>query len=477
MPSPGGLVAAAAILSHSSSPFVSAAAPAAGILSHSSSPPPSTPPIRSPHYDFSHVDAVLLQAVQAGVFPGAAAAVRDSTGDLVYAAAVGNLTYGAPPPPLSGGANPPVDWAQTLFDMASCSKIIGPTTTSAYLWQEGLLPLPLALDTPVASPSLLGPAYANNGKEAITLRNLLLHDAGYPPDPSPGYWQPAFGCPNSNTPHPALDFSCADLVFAGLLNQTAVAAPGAAYVYSDLSMITLLYALGTLIRTQGWVTGPDFRPGCADDLVGRPGLTRACAFEAYWRLHILPRMGMPSTTYLPPPSLYGTAAPAWNDTDYRHEVLQGVVSDENSYASGGIQGHAGIFSTGFDASTFTAVWAFGYAPPSPSPGAVPLLNASTVRAWTTAANATFSPRALGWTTQAATDTYQGCGGLSAETYYHTGYTGTLLCVDPTRNVTTVLLANRVYPNSTGETAGIQAARQAFNTAVLAALEGGGKGGA
>jgi CubicO group peptidase (beta-lactamase class C family) len=100
--------------------------------------------------------------------------------------------------------------------------------------------------------------------------------------------------------------------------------------------------------------------------------------------------------------------------------------------------------------------------------AVALLNATTVDLFTTVANASFSPRALGWLTQTPLDTYQGCGGLAPTTFYHTGYTGTLICGDPTRNVTTVLLTNRVWPDR-GNVPEIQAARQAFNDAVLEVL--------
>ena len=64
--------------------------------------------------------------------------------------------------------------------------------------------------------------------------------------------------------------------------------------------------------------------------------------------------------------------------------------------------------------------------------------------------------------------YMGCGNLSASTFYHTGYTGTLMCVDPERNISTVLLTTRVYPDEQN-VGGIQQLRQAFNNAVLAAL--------
>lgn len=144
-------------------------------------------------------------------------------------------------------------------------------------------------------------------------------------------------------------------------------------------------------------------------------------------------------------------------------VSQGAVADSNAYAHGGVAGHAGIFSTVGDILNFTAVWQ-----PVQSAG-MRLLNATTIAFWTRAPNPSFSPRALGWVTQAATDTYQGCGKLSAETFYHTGFTGTLMCLDPTRNISTVLLTTRVYPNMTANVDGILALRRNFNDAVLGVL--------
>ena len=85
------------------------------------------------------------------------------------------------------------------------------TSAAALLYQQGLLPL----DTLVADASLLGPAFANNGKEDITVRNLLLHNAGLPPDPSPNYWEAGFGCPATAQWHPELTFSCSEQIFNG----------------------------------------------------------------------------------------------------------------------------------------------------------------------------------------------------------------------------------------------------------------------
>lgn len=142
-------------------------------------------------------------------------------------------------------------------------------------------------------------------------------------------------------------------------------------------------------------------------------------------------------------------------------------------------GHAGIFSSAAEVvSCFARMWMYGpfaTAAAASSPGSlappVAMLNATTVALFSTVANASFSPRALGWLTQTPLDTYQGCGGLANTTFYHTGYTGTLVCGDPTRNVTTVLLTNRVWPDR-GSVPEIQAARQAFNDAVLEVLGSG-----
>lgn len=87
--------------------------------------------------------------------------------------------------------------------------MIGTTSAAALLVQRGYLDL----DMPLVSPSLLGPAYDNNGKAGITSRNLLLHNAGFPPDPVPNYWDPAFGCPATSEYHPEQTFSCSERIF------------------------------------------------------------------------------------------------------------------------------------------------------------------------------------------------------------------------------------------------------------------------
>lgn len=73
------------------------------------------------------------------------------------------------------------------------------------------------------------------------------------------------------------------------------------------------------------------------------GITLTCYFEAYVRTHVFEAAGMNVTGYLPPKERWAFAAPTWHDNYYRHRTMQGQVSDENSYALGGIAGHAGVF--------------------------------------------------------------------------------------------------------------------------------------
>lgn len=350
----------------------------------------------------------------------------------------------------------------TLWDMASLTKITGATTATAVLYAAGLL----QLDTLVCDPSLLGPAYAAQGKGNITIRDLMLHQAGYPPDPVPNYQLPAFGCPSSTAPQPNLTFSCSERIFASLLNQTLQYPTGTQYLYSDLSMITMQYVLGTIVSAHGLVGAADLRPDCAGaDPIASRGLFLSCHFEAYVRTRIhTSALGLANTQFLPPLVRWSDAMPTYNDPTWRHFIPQGQVSDENSYALGGIAGHAGIFTDLPDALRFLGTWAY-----SAGGGYPLLLNASVRSLFTTVANASFSPRALGWTTQAATDTYRGCGNMSAATFYHTGYTGTLLCADPVSGLSLALLTTRVYPNTDGNAAAILLVRQQFASAVVAAM--------
>jgi CubicO group peptidase (beta-lactamase class C family) len=131
-----------------------------------------------------------------------------------------------------------------------------------------------------------------------------------------------------------------------------------------------------------------------------------CYYEAYVRKYILEKLGtklcgMRCTSR-------DNCPPAWNDPTYRKGIIQGVVSDENSFAMGGISGHAGLFCTALDTSLFLKSLMFDEV----------LWNKTTMKLFTTVDNATFSSRALGWDT--LSELPASCATLSPRTYMHTG---------------------------------------------------------
>lgn len=162
-----------------------------------------------------------------------------------------------------------MDADSTLFDLASLSKIVASTAATAWMVDRGYL----SLNEPLASPNvhselstqgflvamdsafcvcgflvhhyqLLGPDFAASNKSSITVLNCLLHNAGFPADPNPNYWDPAFGCPPSTSDPPQPTPTCRQKIYQSLMDQTLDRAPGVGYVYSDLSMISMMFVIG-----------------------------------------------------------------------------------------------------------------------------------------------------------------------------------------------------------------------------------------
>lgn len=277
--------------------------------------------------------------------------------------------------------------------MASLTKVLMTTSAVMTFYQRG----ELSLDWYVASEQLLGPAFGVNGKETITVRNLLLHNAGFPPDPTPGYWNTSFGCASSFKYFPPEDFDCQSRIYAAVLNQTLINPVGDVFLYSDLSMITMMYVVGGLARDLGYVNVNEMKDACLsgssdqseDEFdVTNDGIQQ-CYFLAYVHKYVIGHAGMSSSGFLINPLLWGTAAPTLNDTFYRHATIQGRVEDGNAYAMGGVSGHAGFFSTGHD--VYRLLSKLMFASPTDS-----WINQTTLNTFTTVYNTSQSSRALGW---------------------------------------------------------------------------------
>ena len=109
-----------------------------------------------------------------------------------------------------------------------------------------------------------------------------------------------------------------------MLNQTLATPVGAAYVYSDLSMITLMYVIGKLVRTAALVDPAALMPACISTFATGPWQDQ-CYYEAYIRAVVVEHFKLQQTGFLPPRKFWGRCAPTWNDTTgdtpgpaYRH---------------------------------------------------------------------------------------------------------------------------------------------------------------
>jgi CubicO group peptidase (beta-lactamase class C family) len=401
---------------------------------------------------WEEVDQILEDAIKQKAFPGCVAIALNKSG-IIYSGIKGFFTYGIPPP-MTPHINPKMD-LKTKFDLASCTKVTATTSAIAQFYQRG----EISLNTKIID--ILGKDFGKNGKENITILNCLLHNAGLPPDPNPNYWSSSFGCPETDNYYPKENFSCQKKIYQSILEQKLENPIGEKYVYSDLSMITLMYVVGRLARNFDYIKKEDLISSCIENGDNKNEGTDQCYFEAYVRKYVFEKLNMKDTMFLPFYSTWKTCAPCENDTYYLHRVIQGQVSDGNAYALGGIAGHAGLFSTALDLSTL--MYRLMFAEENDT-----FLNKTTVQYFIREYNHSQSSRALGWNTNDPTVFDSGwnltCGDMSPTTFMHLGYTGTQLCGDPERQLITIFLTNRVYPTANNYL--IESVRRKFNSAIV-----------
>lgn len=323
-------------------------------------------------------------AIAAGAAPGAVLAV--SVGGRHYEHAIGQLAVDDPRPPDG----------RTIYDMASLTKVIALTTLAMMAVHEQRV----VLDSPVV---YYLPEFSRGGgdKSRVRVRDLLLHDSGLPPDPVPPLWK------RPGNRHDALDEALA---------ASLDTVPGARMVYSDLGAIVL----ATIIEKQ---YGKRIDALFAERVAGPLGFTRM--------------------RFLPPPGWRTEIASTEIESvpGRPTTALRGEVHDENAWRLQGVSGHAGLFSDADDLLRF-GEWVLAGSLGRSVPGA--LQPPSELVTWTVRQNQPEgSSRALGWDTPSENSSAGSY--TSALSFGHTGYTGTSIWIDPTRDIVIVLLTNRVNP--------------------------------
>lgn len=357
---------------------------------------------------FADAAALLERGVTDHAFPAACAEVGRLAGP-VWRQAFGALTYD------------PYDAAitdDTVFDLASLTKVIATTTLIMRAVDDGVL----ALDEPVRARLA---EWRGADREAVTIRDLLTHASGLPA------YLPFF---RDHTGR--VEFEPA------ICRVPLEYEPRTRSTYSDLGFILLGFVLEDARR-------PSRAPGRLD-----PAASIAAQFK-----RVASFISADPLTFNPPRAWRPRTAPTEFDA-WRGRTLRGEVHDENAWALGGAAGHAGLFGTA------AAVGAFARTVLGTIAGDRILAQPATIQAFIhRRLDVPGTSRALGWDTMLPTSS---CGTrLSPTAVGHTGFTGTSLWIDWERDLYVVLLTNRVHP--TRENNRIRTARAAFHDAVIEAL--------
>ena len=331
------------------------------------------------------ISAIVKKEIRKGKIPGAVVIIGTRE-KVLYRRAFGNRALKPHKLPMK---------VETIFDLASLTKVVATTTAVMQLFENG----ELNLDDPVFR---YWPEFKSNGKEDITVRDLLTHYSGLKPDiPLDSGW------------------SGYEAALEKVIDEKPISPPGMRFLYSDINFIVL----GEIVRRVS----------------GKP-------LDMYCDEQIFKPIGMKNAYFSPPKSLQNCIAP----TQYRHgtrgEMLCGVAHDPTTQRMGGVAGHAGLFSTADDLSLFARMLLSGG-----SLRKVSILHPETIEKMTLPQSPSGKAplRGFGWNIDAPLvanrDALQPIG-----SYGHKGFTGTFLWIDPVSNIYIIILANRVHPDGKGD---------------------------
>ena len=334
--------------------------------------------------------SVIEEAIRTGRCPGAVVLVGQQ-GRVVYRRAFGNRAV----VPQQVRMTP-----DTIFDLASLTKVIATTTAVMQLVERGMI----SLEDPVAD---YWPEFKAHGKEDITVRELLTHYSGLRPDLD---LKP--------------EWSGYETALPMIVEETPVAVPGTRFIYSDINFETL----GEIVRR---VSGQPLEVFCAQN--------------------IFQPLGMKDTFFSPPPAVHDRVAPTQYQLGETGKMLWGEVHDPTAYNMGGVAGHAGLFSTADDLAIFAQLLLNGgtYA-------GARVLSPLSVEKMTTpqAPPDAMILRGLGWDIDSPYASNRG-ELYPLGSYGHTGWTGTSIWIDPVSRTYVILLTNRVHPDGKGDVVGLR----------------------
>jgi SSS family transporter len=385
---------------------------------------PATSAQSTPAYDFSEIDTLMNAAVTEGKLPGGVVAVGHN-GSVVFHRAYGNRSVDPTTELMT---------EDTIFDMASLTKCLATATSMMELYEQGKF----QLDDSVAKYL---PEFAVNGKDSITIRQILTHHSGLAPDVS---LKEPWGL--------AAPDRTEGIQLA--LTSTPAGPAGKRFVYSDINYIVagLLVEKFSGQREDEYVLEHIYKPlgmthtrylpfdkACNVKKVG------AAVSEIFYNAGPLERCGKEmwdgGIIHNIAPTTHDDEGNAQNNPHF-DQVTRGTVHDPTTRRMGGVAGHAGLFSTEADLEIYAQALLDRLAGrPSTFP-----LKTETLRIMAEPEQPAGSKnlRGIGWDIDTPYSRPRG-DLFPVGSFGHTGFTGTTLWMDPRSNTYVILLANAVHP--------------------------------
>ena len=362
--------------------------------------------------DLTIIDSIMHKAVLDQVFPGAQIVVAHK-GKVIFRRAFGTKTYRSSEPVKN----------DDLYDLASLTKILGTTLTAMNLAQQGVI-------DPDETLSSYYPALENTNKEKLTIRAIMAHHARLQAH-IPFYRQVMKRSLNDTTifaarynvdfPHRVADEMYIREDYPDFIVDSIIASPllkTLEYKYSDLGFILLARAF--------------------EELTEQPS-------DVYLHDNFYDKLGLTTLGYHPRDRFdIGRIAPTENDTVFRHQLVIGDVHDQTAAMLGGVAGHAGLFSDALDVAVIMQMLMNNgtYAGERYLDSALISTFTSTQFAWNN------NRRAIGFDKPGLPGQASPvCDSASAQSYGHSGFTGTFAWADPENELVYVFLSNRVCPDA------------------------------
>ena len=339
----------------------------------------------------NRVEHLVETAIDIGELPGAVV-LAGSHDSVFYKKAFGNRAV------VPQVENMTTD---TIFDLASLTKVVATTTSVMILLEKGKLSLRDRVSSYI-------PNFNRYGKSQITIGHLLTHMSGLRPDvdltdPWAGY----------------------DTAIELASREVPMSPPGTKFIYSDINF----FLLGEIVSKAS-------------------GLT----LDQFTQKHIFHPLGMTNTGFSLPSSMVQRIAPT--EPCQRHDpvcnesslqMLRGIVHDPTARRMGGVAGHAGLFSTASDLAVFCQMLLNGG-----TRNGIQILSPLSVARMSSPATPSYEPnvRGLGWDIDSVFSANRG-ELFSAGSFGHTGFTGSSLWLDRTTGTFLVFLSSRLHPNGKG----------------------------